>query len=812
MKNYLQIFLLIFIIFITPLFEARAQWVQTNGPEGGKVHSFAGCDSVLFAGTLGGGVFFTSNEGKSWSLLAAGLINKGVTSLALDSSGLFVGTGSGLFQARNAGKEWTVTNAGLSNSSIYAVVSGRTGLFAATNAGVSRSTDAGASWNTSSNGLPSNFLTCMAVSPDYAGKLIVGTQTNGVFVSTDSGETWSASNIGLTSKFVHALVFDRDSLNSDTTRLYAGTDLGVFISTNNGSSWTATNLGNVGVLSLAAGCSKSGGKYLVAGTYLEDGGLFLSTDKGTSWTPLGSLLPSYNDVPSLYIGKDSSAHIYAGLSGAGVFLSTDNGASWKAANTGLIGSSIYSIAAIDNGAGGTNVFTGSDYVPFVSLDNGTTWNTLSIGNPLFGRTQCFAASKGRVYAGTAMGVFVSTDLGTDWPSTPTLSNNSITSLLSIADSPDRLFAGTNTGNIYMSTDNGGSWNSAGMANNNILSLASVKASAGVTTLFAGTSSGVARSTDFGTTWSQSGLANTSIRSFAATPKGIFAATDNGVFFSADTGKDWAAVDSGRISTIVHSLAASGLNVFATTDSSIFFYMPASQNWKSINEGLFNTSAATIAVSPTDLFVGTAGSGVWKRSFANLGIFTESARLRYPRNDSTLTIEPASFSWNSLPGAKTYQLQIGFDTAFANVYLDVSSFADTSLRVGPLHQDTASYWRVRACSENDTSGWSPFWKFTVGTITSAAEESTTPTTFAVFQNYPNPFNPATTIRYQLPTAGHVTLKVYDLLGREVRTLVSDNKKAGQYEVEFNGNNLPSGVYFYRLQTERYTDTKKLLLLK
>jgi 1,4-alpha-glucan branching enzyme len=96
----------------------------------------------------------------------------------------------------------------------------------------------------------------------------------------------------------------------------------------------------------------------------------------------------------------------------------------------------------------------------------------------------------------------------------------------------------------------------------------------------------------------------------------------------------------------------------------------------------------------------------------------------------------------------------------------------------------------------------------------------PSEFKLFQNYPNPFNPVTIINYQLPTDNYVSLKVFDILGREVATLVNEYKKAGSYNIEWNGKNLPSGVYFYRLvansneplQTKSYTDIKKMILLR
>ncbi len=85
-------------------------------------------------------------------------------------------------------------------------------------------------------------------------------------------------------------------------------------------------------------------------------------------------------------------------------------------------------------------------------------------------------------------------------------------------------------------------------------------------------------------------------------------------------------------------------------------------------------------------------------------------------------------------------------------------------------------------------------------------------FNLTQNYPNPFNPSTTIKYSIPNAGNVSIKIYDILGREIATLINEEKTSGEYEVEFNGSNLTSEIYFYQLKTGSFVETKKMILLK
>ena len=88
----------------------------------------------------------------------------------------------------------------------------------------------------------------------------------------------------------------------------------------------------------------------------------------------------------------------------------------------------------------------------------------------------------------------------------------------------------------------------------------------------------------------------------------------------------------------------------------------------------------------------------------------------------------------------------------------------------------------------------------------------PLKYKLYQNYPNPFNPSTKINYSIPESGIVTIKIYDILGKEIQTLVNEFKQAGSYEAEFYGKDLPSGVYFVRMESGDFRDIKRMVLIK
>jgi len=88
----------------------------------------------------------------------------------------------------------------------------------------------------------------------------------------------------------------------------------------------------------------------------------------------------------------------------------------------------------------------------------------------------------------------------------------------------------------------------------------------------------------------------------------------------------------------------------------------------------------------------------------------------------------------------------------------------------------------------------------------------PDSYNLFQNYPNPFNPVTKIKFNIPKSGNVKLVVYDILGKEVESIVNENLDAGYYSFDFDASGLSSGVYIYKIETEGFTDVKKMILVK
>lgn len=197
---------------------------------------------------------------------------------------------------------------------------------------------------------------------------------------------------------------------------------------------------------------------------------------------------------------------------------------------------------------------------------------------------------------------------------------------------------------------------------------------------------------------------------------------------------------------------------------------------------------------------------FKAGFPNVPILVE------PKHATTNVSLNPIFKWMKESTASSYRFQLATTIQFPPETMKVDTVVtDTSLQVLNLSPLKNHYWRVSALNDYGASLWSGSFGFKTGSATDVVDENI-PTQFELKQNYPNPFNPITTIQFSLAEKSFVTLKVFDVLGTEMETLVATEKSEGNYSIVFDASKLASGIYFYKLQTADAISVKKLIVLK
>ncbi|MBM2846477.1 MAG: hypothetical protein HW407_1789 [Bacteroidetes bacterium] len=366
-------------------------------------------------------------------------------------------------------------------------------------------------------------------------------------------------------------------------------------------------------------------------------------------------------------------------------------------------------------------------------------------------------------------------------------------------------------------------------------------------LVAATNQGLHKSTDMGTSWTMfdSSFYVSDRRRFAMSPNGsIFVATGTGVQRTTDMGSTWILVR--QTSNIIAMTVNSSGHVFFSTISNIYRSTDNGSTWTQIVTG-FN--AFCFGVQPTTGYIlAWTDSGLYRSTNNGLAWYelptrmTSFVRAFGMRADGYIFAASAGVYRSTDNGVTFLPMNNGLLSSSA------SSFAFNSRG----HVFVGSHGGFVSRSENSGESWkrinSGMWSPITFDITSTPDDyiyaategavfrsvgpttavkdlsSNSPTSFVLEQNYPNPFNPTTRIAFTLPSqsantaegrervGSHVTLKVYDLLGREVATMVNEEMKPGRYEVAFNAEGLASGTYFYRIQAGALTQTRKLLLLR
>jgi len=577
-------------------------WEQTSGPGGGIVQSLAfNSSGHIFAGTIGGGAFRSTNNGDSWTVINTGIPfigsgNSYIYAFAFNAAGhIFAATGDRVLRSTNNGDSWTRVSAGLTSNLINALAISPNGhIFAgSTGGGIFRSTDNGNNWSAVNTGLTNLNIGSLVINSN--GHIFAGS-ANGVFRSTDNGGNWTVVNTGLTNTSIRSLIINSSG------HLFVGTPSGIFRSTDNGGSWTVINAGltstNVNLLAI----SPSG--EILALTVSSQ--FFRSSNNGDNWTQLNTTGLTNRDVRSLAI--NANGHLFVGTYG-GVFRSTDNGSTLAPVNTGLTANFVNALAINRN----EHVFAGTINGIFRSLDNGGNWTQVY---PAFALSLAINTS-GHIFAGIAgVGVVRSTDNGNSWRNANAGISNTNVQALAINVS-GHLLAANGLG-VFRSIDNGENWSAV---NNGLTSL-DIRAFAINSSgqIFAGSFAGsVFRSTDNGDTWisASSGLTNSSVYALAINAAGdIFAGTVGGIFRSTDNGGNWARLNTGLTTSFVASLAINSRgHIYAGTFGSIggvFLSTNNGNSWTQVSTGLTNPLVVSLAInSKGDIFAGTQGSSVFR---------------------------------------------------------------------------------------------------------------------------------------------------------------------------------------------------------
>jgi hypothetical protein len=209
---------------------------------------------------------------------------------------------------------------------------------------------------------------------------------------------------------------------------------------------------------------------------------------------------------------------------------------------------------------------------------------------------------------------------------------------------------------------------------------------------------------------------------------------------------------------------------------------------------------------------SAIAGPW--SFTTVPAAPASPNLVSPVNGATGTSLTPLLDWSDVSGAATYNVQVSINSGFTSTVVNQTGLTSSQYTVpaGTLTNNVLYYWRVSAVNPGGQSAWSTVWNFrpAITGINSIGGEI--PKEFKLYDNYPNPFNPVTKIRFDIASSSEAHLVVYDILGKVAAVLVNRKLEAGVYEASFEGNDLASGVYFFRFNAGNYTAIKKMVLTK
>jgi hypothetical protein len=286
-----------------------------------------------------------------------------------------------------------------------------------------------------------------------------------------------------------------------------------------------------------------------------------------------------------------------------------------------------------------------------------------------------------------------------------------------------------------------------------------------------------------------------VKTLASKDSIICAGTYDGIFISTNSGSAWSRKSGGIVGTNIQAVAINPngpgvMSIYAgTTSGGIFRSTNNGINWTVANNGLTNTDIYALLVSNTNVFVGTASGCVFRTT--NNGANWTTASINAVINPVITLAKNVSYLFAGTRGGGAYR-----STNNGSDWGDINS--------GLTNQKLNTFLVNGSNLFAGTSGDGVFRRPLSEIVTSVDKTvAGLPIDFVLEQNYPNPFNPSTTISFNLPIQSYVVIKIYDVIGRKVETLVNGEYSAGSYSKIWNASSFPNGVYFYSLQASRHT---------
>ncbi len=672
--------------------------------------------------------------------------------------------------------------------------------------GLAISTDTGENWFATSP--TENFQPYSAVAITNSGYLFaVGGSGGYLYRSTDIGITWSQC------AGIQSLYNGPDITIGNNENIYVSSYQGVHRSTDFGNTWTLQNNGLIiGGSSPFVHINSTSNGNLVAAT---PSGIFKSTNNADSWftiSSIGAVNVAINSLGYVYSNRYREDPYYSTDT---LYRTTNNGVSWQ-----KLDREVHSFVFI-NPVDQAIVLGDYSYIKHysISTDYGITWSDFSIdGSPI----NMSYNENGNYFVGTNdVGILKTNTLTGSWQPSNTGFPGSVTKVSSVISNSGKISAGTSTFGLFSSIDNGNSFTKIYPGLNSINKLSVT--SNGYMFAINGT---IVRSTDLGINWFDYPPPGVlyDLNTFSLCTYGNVILTggqrsmeDAELDRSSDNGDNWDEVFSINGSayqdeykiidlemnfdgavlgcvqkrhninppmpTWIYSYALIRSTDFGLTwNSSDFIY-------DKIIDFAWNYSGVVFAITSQGSLKSTDNGLSWNYTTGILpSLDLRSFAISYDDiiyvgtgNSGVIYSDDSGNSWNLLNQGMQ-------DTLINSIYISPDGF----LFAGTEHNGVLRSINPITFVENQT-----------GTFIQ---------TYNLLQNYPNPFNPTTSMQFTIGSRQFVSLKVYDILGREIETLVNEEKPAGEYEVEFDGSNLPSGIYFYRLKAGEFTETRKMVLLR